>query len=839
MKAFIVGILFLGCMSIAVAQSAQITGTVSDPTGEQALEFASLSLFSLPDSTLANGTLTDTTGRFQLEKIPAGRYYLKVRFLGYQEKTVSAISLVNRQSLDVGIIQLTPSQLLLDEVEISGRKATSYQKADRQVYAADQFRNAQGGSATDVLGNLPAISVNAAGEITVRGATGFVVMINGKQIQTDPAVILNQLPANAIENIEIITSPSAKFDPDGKAGIINIITRKGATDGFYLMGNLQGGLPPIERYGNAETSKRFGGDLTVNYKEGKWDLSAGVDYRRDDIGGRRIGYVNTYEDGILTEFPSYGERSFDRESYSGRFSAIFTPTEKQTIGASFLAGKRTQYRAADILYDNQQRSLVPPDELLNPEAYWDLYNQTGDVFGGGQPISSLTFFNENLRVRKGDFFIAALDYAFELTDKSSLKLAALYERTILGGPTDNVSLDWPNTADTLQQQFNDNDNPLDGLRLNADYSQKLGEITWESGYQFRYLRHPGDFEYLERDFKTDAWVPNPEFTNRIELRRAIHSLYSQMSGTWEGLEYNAGLRLEFTDREVDTAEPDTTYLLDLWSLFPSLNLRYKLGKDWFVKTGYSRRIGRTTTFKMTPFPEREHSETLEQGDAELLPELIDVVELGMQKNVGDNNFFITGYYRHVRDVINRVNTIYNDTILNRIYTNAGNAQAWGVEGGATVYPVKGWSLYAGANVYSYRIKGDLFGDAINTANTIYSINANTTVQLIPTMSMQAGFSYLSRRITAQGVDSRFYNPNLTLRKTFWDKKIAATLQWRYIDMGLLNSNEQRITTVRDDFYTTTNYVYEVDVLMIGISYQLNQPSKKMKFIKSEFGDKEF
>lgn len=824
---------------LAAQKSARIRGQVVASDSEKKMEFAVISLFSLPDSSLVHGALTDTAGLFQLEGLAQGDYFLTIKYLGYESASVSDIRLDGRQTLDLGILFLSPGQLLLEAVEISGRKATSFQEVDRQVYAADQFRNAQGGSAAEVLGNLPSVAVNALGEITVRGATGFVVMVNGKPIQTDASVMLNQLPANAIESVEIITSPSAKYDPEGKAGIINIKTRRGATDGFFVMSNLQGGLPPVERYGNAEVSRRFGGDVTINFKKEKWDLSTGLDYRRDDIGGQRIGYVNTWINEVLTEFPSYGERSSDRETYSGRFSAIYSPTEKQSLGASFYAGKRTQYRTADILYDYQQRSRVPTDEFLNPEAYWDLYEQTGTVYQGGDPIDSLTYYNKNLRVRRGDFFIAALDYALTMADQSTFRLSGLYEHTFLGGPTDNNSLSWPDTRDTLQLQFNDNDNPLDGLRLNADYSRKLGKATWESGYQYRFLRHPGDFTYQERDFATGQWVINPEFTNRIELRRQIHALYSQVSGTWKKWDYNGGLRLEYTDRQVDTATPDTTYLLDLWSLFPSLSLRYALGQESWLKAGYSRRIERTTTFKMTPFPEREHSETLEQGDAELLPELIDLVEIGAVKYWGDHNAFLTGYYRRVRDVINRVNTIYNDSILNRIYTNAGNAQAFGIEGGATLYPTEGWSLYVGGNVYNYRIKGDLFGDPINTSNTIYSINANTTVQILPSLSMQAGFNYLSRQITAQGIDSRFYNPNLTLRKTFWDKKIAATLQWRYIDLGLLQSNEQRITTVRDDFYTTTNYVYEVDVLVLGLSYQLNQPSKKMKFIKSEFGEKEF
>jgi hypothetical protein len=185
-----------------------------------------------------------------------------------------------------------------------------------------------------------------------------------------------------------------------------------------------------------------------------------------------------------------------------------------------------------------------------------------------------------------------------------------------------------------------------------------------------------------------------------------------------------------------------------------------------------------------------------------------------------------------------VNTIYNDTILNRIYTNAGEAQALGLELSTTVYPTKNLRFYFGGNVFNYQIEGQLFGDAINTSNTIYSINSNLDWSVSPTFSAQAAFNYLSRRVTAQGEDSRFYNPSLILEKTFLDKQLAISLQWLNIDMGELESNEQRITTVRDDFFTTTNYIYEVDILMIGLRYQINQV-RKGKTIKSEFGEKEF
>lgn len=822
------------------AQDTFVSGIVLDEGTGEAIEYATIALYQLPDSTLIDGQVSDEEGRFRFEKVKASDFYLSVQFMGYQGYLSEAMKGGN--SIDLGDIRLGIDQVTLDEIVLTGRSITQLHKLDKQVFDAGQFANAKGGTASDVLANLPSVSINSFGEISVRGASGFQVMLNGKPIQGDPLVVLQQLAANSIEDIEVITAPSAKYDPDGKAGIINIKTKKGVRDGFFLNANVLLGLPSIEAYDNKNRTYRYGADLSTDFKQGRWNFSAGLNYRRYDISGRREGYVNTTRDGILsntilTEFPSDGERSFDEETYAARLSAEFSPAENQTITGGFYAGKRSKDRTADILY-NQQRSSIPSLEIRGTEEYYESYLETNSLTNEGSQISSFAYFNENLRVRKGDFLIASLDYDIKFKDDASLTISGLYERTVLGGPTDNISTN-PTTSEVYELQYNDNDNPLDGWRFQTDYRKSLGAMNWESGYQFKYLNHPGDFIFLDRDLDNETWVENPLFTNAIKLTRSIHSLYTQLSEKREKFEYQIGLRGEYFDRSVYIENPENTFNLNRFNLFPSANLGYDLGGRTFLKAAYSRRIERTTTFKMTPFPEREHSETLEQGDAELLPEYIDLVELGVVKNWQENTAFATMYYRHVENLINRVNTVFNDTILNRIYTNVGSANVFGLELGSTLYPKEWCKIYLGSNIYNYSIKGELFGEDVNTSNLIYSFNINSDFNLSPTFSAQFALNYLSERVTAQGVDSRFYNPSLSLRRTFANKRFAATLQWNNIDLGLLNSNEQRITTVQSNFYTTTNYVYEVDIVQLSLTYQFNQPNKKLSLPNIEFGKKEF
>ncbi|MEM6642017.1 MAG: outer membrane beta-barrel family protein [Bacteroidota bacterium] len=798
-----------------------LEGTVVDENTGDPLSFATVAAYSSADSSFSAGTIADISGGFQLQGVPSSAHYLEISFLGYNKKIISEIQLKEGNSIQLGTIFLKPSQSLLDEITVTGEQLTVVSKVDRQVFDSKRFLSGTGGTATDLLKNLPGISVNANGEISLRGTTGFVLMINGKPIQTDAAVLLNQLAANSIESIEVLTAPSAKYDPEGKAGIINLITAKKLEEGVFLQLNTRGGLPSIEDYDNASKARRYGADFTINYRKKKWDISIGANYLRNDISGRRVGEVSTIVGDTLTEFPSDGERSFDERNNSGRLTLGFSPTKSSNLSLGLYGGRRSKDRTADILYLENRGSLR------------------------GAELYSFQYFNENLRIRKGDFALGSIDFTKDFADKSRLSASFLYEYTLLGGPTTNRNLAFPETNIVLQDEFNTNDNPLNGVRFQVDFASKPGQLgVWELGYQFRSLDHEGDFIYERRNNTTGIFELVPAFSSEVDLQRTIHSIYAQLTGTKNKFNYNIGLRLEQMDRTLDLKDKtgflDTTYLYDFINPFPSASIQYDLSDDLALKAAYSRRIERTTTFKMNPFPEREHSETLEQGDPTLLPEFINLIEVGVLKDLKKASIFANLYFQDIGNVVNRVNTVFNDTILNRIYSNVGNARSAGFELGAEVKLTKSWKAFLGGNLYNYKIDGTFDNRRVETQSWIFSINANSSISLPGTWLLQGTFNYLSARNTAQGEDSRFYNPSLSIKKSFAKGRVNATLQWQNIDLGLLNSNEQRITTARaGEFFTTTNYVYEVDILMLNISYTLNSALNKSKFVKSEFGEKEF
>ncbi|WP_298489433.1 TonB-dependent receptor [uncultured Maribacter sp.] len=804
---------------------AQVTGKIIDVDTNEPLEYATAAIFKQANKELVTGVITDINGVFSIPNLKKGSYYLEVSFLGYETKTINNIVLENNRIKELGTIGLSIGGTELDEVVLKANRATVINKIDRQVYDAKVFQNSQGGSATDVIKNLPSVNVNGLGDISVRGTTGFVALLNGKPVQGNAATMLNQLPANAIERVELITAPSAKYDPEGKGGILNIITKKGATNGTFTQINVKGGFPSIEDYDNGEAAQRYGADVTYNVRSDKWNVSLGASYQRNDVTGRREGDVYTIIEDTFTRFPSDGERSYDETNYSGRFTLDYTPDTKNEFSLGFFGGKRSKDRRADILYyDNH--SITPVN--------------------GSTRDYTFQYFNENLRIRKGDFVLGSLDYSHTFTNTSKLSSSFLYEYTLLGGPTTNRNLAFPNTEVILQDEFNTNDNPLHGIRAQIDYSfvpLSFGKI--ETGYQYRNLDHKGDFVYERRNNTTQEFELVPEFSSQVDLTRTIHSGYIQLNGKKSKWDYAAGVRVEAMDRTLDlkdkTQTVDTTYAYKYEKLFPSASLHYSINKDTKVKLAYSKRVERTTSFKLNPFREREHSETLEQGDPTLRPEFIDLVELGITKKYKNgNSVYATAYYRDVKNLVNRVNQIYNDTILDRIYSNVGKAHVTGVELGSQFKATGNWSNFIGGNIYNYTIDGEYDGRSVDSDATVFSVNANSTYTFNDTASLQFTVNYLSKRKTAQGEDSEFYLPNLTFRKTFLDNKLVATLQWQNMDMGLLNTNEQRITTSRDgEFFTTTNYVLEVDRIILNVTYSFNKNKNRSKFIESEFGKREF
>lgn len=805
--------------NILNAQNGFVKGIVIEKQNKQPVEFASISVLKA-DSTLVGGILTQANGAFIVPLKSTGKYMLKIVSIGYETSFFNFTLTKNNQQLNLDTLGIKLSYNAASEVVVTGKKNTITNKLDKQTYKANQFESAKGGSAVDVLKNLPSVAVNSAGEISVRGSTGFLVLINGKPVVADAQTILSQLPANSIENIELITAPSAKYDADGRAGIINITTKKGSTDGMGIQANILAGLPSTTNYNNLENPLRFGGDITLNFKKNKWDISVSGNYTRNDANGKREGDVFTknFTNNTITKFPSIGERSFDRYNYGVRTAITYSASKNDLFNLGFFASKKYQQRRADIVYNNSVSNLT-----------------TNAV------LRTFTYFNSNLQSKEGNFSLGSFDYSHTFKNSSKLAASAIYEYANLYGNTINNNLDYPSKSTVFQLVTNPYTNPISGYRLKLDYAISVGNGKLETGYQFRNDKQDGNFDYTVTPSTNQPDIA--KFRGTAKSINQINAMYAQYAGKAAKLQYTTGLRYEYAQREVTLSADVNAHKLNLSNLFPSANLLYTFNNKWNAKAGYSKRVQRNNNYELNSIPEREHSETLEQGDPDLLPQFIDLVELGINHSFTKGSFFATLYFQNIKNPIQRVNSVYADTILNRLFTNAEKARLVGLEIGSNFKPVNWLTAYIGANMYNYKISGALnvlgSTSTVDNSNWVYSLNMNTAFNLGKQWNLQTNVNYLSARPTAQGEDSRFLSPNTSLKKTFKNGKFTMGLQWQNMNLGFMNANQQRITTWGTNFYTTTNYIYETDVFLLNFSINLNKLSSKAKLPASELGEKEF
>jgi ferric enterobactin receptor len=473
------------------------------------------------------------------------------------------------------------------------------------------------------------------------------------------------------------------------------------------------------------------------------------------------------------------------------------------------------------------------------------YHNTTSNLTTGDLIRNSPYYNNNLETKEGNFTLGNLDYTHTFKNHSTLSTSALYEKDNFYGNDKNLNLINPKPgADTIQFVYNPYTKPLEGWRVKIDHAIAIGKGKLETGYLFRYDTQEGSYGYT-----IIPVPPQPDyarFRGSAKSKNTINAIYTQYSGKVSILDYVGGLRYEYAARTVDLISasiPQPSHHLNLSNLFPSANILYSFNPRWKLKAGYSRRIQRTSNNELNPIAEREHSESLEQGDPDVLPEFVNLSEIGVIKNLDKGSLFATAYYQGVKNPIQRVNSVYNDSILNRLFTNAGQARSIGFELGVNLQLNPRRSFYWGGNVYNYKINGDLLILGITTPihnqSWVYSINGNTNFQFGNNWSIRENVNYLSKRSTAQGQDSRFLSPNLSLKKSFMNNMFTANLQWQNIGLGMKESNRKRITTSGIDFYTTTNYIYETDVIMLNLSFNLNKFTSKSKLPKSEFGEKEF
>jgi outer membrane receptor protein involved in Fe transport len=757
---------------------------------------------------LISGTTTDESGAFDLTANTADSIQIRIQYIGFNP--FDTIIRANQQNSKYSFVfSLTPQSFVLREVQVNADKTTSTVHIDKQSFNAAKLGNSTSGTGLDVIQHLPSVTVNSEGQILMRGNAEFLVTINGKFTNQSPADVLSMLPANTIENIEIISSPSASLDAEGKAGIINIVTKRNLNKGWGVV--INGNLSNIN-------PDRYGSDLTYYNSSLKFNSYITLNYRQYNIGGYRKGALRTIFQDTITYSPSFGERPTKDKTYGIRAGTGYSINKTATLNAGVYYGYKESDRTAELHYTQYADSQQP----LN------LYHD----FGGSVPEN--LFYNQNVFVRTGKFFTSSTDFTKSFSNKNKLSLLAIYEYSILGGPLTNQNTDEIN-KDLLLKERSDENSPLNAWRLQADYSFFINELSsLETGYKWNTVHHEGHFDFERLNLNTSIWENDPEFNDDLDLTQTINAGYVQLNGKYKQIKYNVGLRAEYMYRQLSHLQGDETIKLTQLDLFPSFQVFWNLKKAQILKLAYSKRIDRPTTKALSPFKNHRHSEAIWIGDPHLLPEISHNIELSYAKTYNKSSLSLTAYYKYTSNVIFRTNESYNRITLLTLLTNAGNSNSTGIEMITEKELTKWLHLYLSANAYYFTI-GDIKNSTVNSANSVnYNWNINMSIHLFPKLNVQWDATYVSKTITAQGNDTRLFLSNIGLKYSL-NKNITFDLLFQ----NIFNTNIQTITTYTDKFYSPIEYTKYDRIVQLSFSMLLNEKGKSNKTLKTEYGEKDF
>lgn len=785
--AILTGLLILMTAVAALAQDGRgrpdrrggtIVGMVRDATYDLPIEYGNIVLSRAADSTQITGTVTNAEGRFELQRVPPGRYYIEARFIGYHTKRTETISVRPQQShVDVGTIALESTVLTMEDVMVEDERAAITYQIDKKVIEVSQQQTVISGTAVDVLENLPSITVDIEGNVSLRGSGNFTVLIDGRPTILEPSEALQQIPASSIDTIELITNPSAKYDPEGTAGIINIILKKKEQQGRSLTVNM-----------NAGWDDKYGADVLLEQKTENLQATLGVDFNRRHFTGEDLEENQTTIQGLTSFVNSEGNSLRGRTSVGlrGELQFVLTPKNIVTFGGRF--GDRTFRSDADLNYNAWTEG--DPDRLR--------YASVTD------------------RQRSGYYYAVNMHYQHLFNQRGHEFTADLhFDRGEGEEETKNELLNENGTI--VSGQRSTEAGPDMEFRARLDYVHPFGEDKkFEAGYQGEIElseERSGLFEY---DPEQDRYLFIDEFSNATDYDEREQALYALFGGEWGKIGFQGGLRGEYTYRVIDFS--GERFTIDRWDFFPTVHASYQFSETRQVMASYTRRIDRPRGWYLEPFETWTDAYNVRVGNPALEPEFIDSYEAGFQTHVGKHLFSSEAYYRVNHNKIERVRSVYAENVTLHSFENVGTDYAFGSELFLDLGMTRLWNLALMGDLYHYRIEGQLFEESFSRESFNWRLRVNNVFKFNRATQLQINGRYNSPSVSSQGRREGFFVVDAALRRDFFNRRVTATLQVR----DLLGTAEYEYTTSGADFYTYRYANRESPIVMLNLRYNLNQ-----------------
>ncbi|TXB67558.1 TonB-dependent receptor domain-containing protein [Phaeodactylibacter luteus] len=712
----------------------KITGTVIDSVAQAPVEFATLVLKSAADGKQVNGGITDDKGEFKLQDVPNGTYEIHLSFIGYTAKVVKGVVLTpEKPDRDVGVIYLQPDNITLSEVEVTSERALVENKIDKIVFNADQDLTTIGGDASDVLRKAPLLSVDIDGNVSLRGSQNVQILVNGRPsslFAQNPGEALKSIPADQIKSVEVITTPSARYDGEGTAGIINIITKKKSVQGFT--GSVFTSIGTRINRGSASlsvSSGRFGLNATAS-GWGSWPRDGYSEFLREDFSGDTVRTLVQNGD---SESQTFGPR--------GSVGAFYDINAYNSLNTSLTFG-----------------GFGSINESVTNAAF------TAPMAGIDQAYS---------RLNSGESLRASFDWNtdYRKTFKTEgQELIFAFQWSGAQGNQDNLVQQVGNNESLAVDERNANDSYNNEYTLQADYVHPFNDrVKMETGLKGVLRRIDSDSRYEVYNANDDAYLRDASRSNIFLYDQDVYAGYLSFNvklGEKYGLV--AGARYEYTDIRGDFEdEAADAFTNDYANILPSIILSRKLKNFSTVKASYARRIQRPSLFFVNPFVNLNDPFSVTTGNPLLSPELTDQYEVNYSTFVKGLSFNASVFYRKTADVIQQFQQeVDAEGVSRTTYLNVGENQSIGFNLFTSATIAKRLTLRGGVNVFTFDTESVINGQRLSNEAVLFNGNINGSFDFGKGYKMEAFGFYRAPRQTVQGKIASFSLFSMSFQKEF-------------------------------------------------------------------------
>lgn len=774
----------------------EIRGKVIDKDGNGPLSFATISIFSTgtAEKKLINGGITGEDGAFSIN-LPQGNFDVLVEFMGYEPLEINDLMISrDKRNLDIGTIGLSADTENLDEVVVQGEKTLMELSLDKRIFNVGKDLANAGGTANDILMNLPSISVDPEGGVRLRGSSNVRILVDGKPsglVSFKGSSGLQQLPASMIATVEVITNPSARYEAEGMAGVINIVLKKENNQGFNA--SFEGTVGNPHNFGLAT-------NLNYRHKKINWFINYGVAYRRVP----REGIIRQEVSNSDTTFYSYQTTTGTVNGINNNIRAglDYFFSENSILTGSYLWRRSDARRLTDIRYNDynleggalQSYALRTQDEdEKEPNSEFNLtykrsFEQSGHVLTGA--VTYLDYWENSDQIYTQDGFTP---------NGSAIPGSSIYQTAI----NDEFDRQW---------------------LLQLDYTKPIGKDgNFETGFRSSFRKMENDFIVSER-LESGDFEALPGLDDIFLYDENIHAAYAIIGNKQEKFSYQGGLRAEYTDVTTTLVTSNQINPRDYANLFPSAHLTYNLGPDDAFQVSYSRRIRRPVYRDLSPFMTFSDARNFFSGNPDLNPEYTDAFELGHIKYMDKGSIFSTVYYRDTKDKIESIRSVDENGNSTTLPENLVGEQSMGFEFTTDYFPVDWWKLDANFNFFYAKIDGSNVLDTYTADTYSWFTRLTSRFTLANGLDLQLRGNYEGRRKVAQGVQKAITYMDISASKDIL--KGRGTLIFNVLDV--FNSRRNRYIFEGPGFTTVGDILPRKRQINLTLNYRIKQSKAQSK-----------